>query len=147
MSTSDVTSKARNNSVELLRCILMFLIVLHHMCLFYAQGGGIAVRACSALTAFSTDAFAFITGFYGTRFKWSKASLLLGVGMFASVVLWGAGNCLLDGGAAYRFSLGWFGNSYLALLLVVPFVNRLLKNCRGMQGLFAWPMAVIVLRC
>lgn len=127
----------------------MFLIVLHHMCLFYAGGEGLKVRASSIMTAFATDAFAFISGFYGMKFKAMKVVRMLAMGVFATVVLWLLGIIVLRQRMPYVFSLGWFGNSYLALMFIVPFINagveRLSENRRNFtMAYFGYAFAMLL---
>lgn len=111
----------RSPNIELLRCALMFLIVLHHCCLLGVFKNAI-IGGMSVSTHFAVDAFVFITGWYGVRLSLRKVVGLLGMGLFAFCAL-GLFSLFCGQGWQASFSLGWFGNSYLALLFVSPLLN------------------------
>ena len=123
----------RETNIEVLRCTMMFVIVLGHMCAMGPYAGNKFVHAVFTLSYFATNAFVFISGWYGIRFKPKKVWHLLELGLYAAVV-----NFLLSkiaiGEWSLMISLGWFGNSYLALLLISPLLNYGLDalDSRGM---------------
>lgn len=117
------TMRNRDSNVELLRCAMMFLIVLGHMSAMGPYSGVKAVHAVFSLSYFATDAFVFISGWYGLRFKWNKLLHIFGLGLFASILLSSLSYKVI-GHWQWNYSLGWFGNAYVALLLISPFLNE-----------------------
>ena len=125
-------SMRRDVSIELLRCCMMLLIVLHHCCLFGVHKHP-AVGGLSASTLFAVDVFVLISGWYGVRFSEKKVLKLLEQGVFA-VLFVGLIAGLTGAGWDFRFSLGWFGNAYLALLCVSPIINAGIDSLRQGGG-------------
>ena len=74
------------------------------------------------MTVFAVDAFVFISGYYGVRLSFRKVVRLLGLGVFAVAIVGSISGCL---GSIWNFSfsLGWFGNCYLALICLSPVVE------------------------
>lgn len=111
-----------NGNIEVLRCFLMFLIVLGHCATFTRICSHDEARLIHTFQIFAVDAFVLITGWFGIRYSSSKIWRFLGLGMFSSVVVF-----LLSPfsqfGWTYNFSLGWFGNAYLGLLVLAPILN------------------------
>lgn len=138
----------RNPNIEVLRCLLMFLIVLYHC---YVHGiysyGGVAEDTNSLWTVlFSTliiwhvDGFVAISGWFGINFTWKKfLSLYATIAFYAVLGL--CGWYLTDRGSFHFSSTfvfgGWFGSSYLLLMLMAPLLNQI--QGKGM-GLFALGM-------
>ena len=126
-------AKKRDESVEVLRNFLMFLIVLGHMCLYKESGVTVVFKGVATFGCWATDAFVLISGWYGVRFAWGKIIKFLGLGLFASLV------CLLISplsglGVQFRYSLGWFGKAYFGLLLFAPIVNAAIDSLREKGG-------------
>lgn len=126
-------AKRRDESVEVFRNFLMFLIVLGHMCLYKEGGTTVVSKAVATFGCWATDAFVLISGWYGVRFAWDKVIKFLGLGFFASLA------CLLISplsglGVQFRYSLGWFGKSYLGLLLFAPIINAAIDGLREKGG-------------
>lgn len=118
---------ARNASVELLRLLLMFGIVLLHVIGF----GGWCRRGYWDVLRPCVDGFVFISGYYGIRFASSKILKLIGVGVWCaivSVVLRGLiVNVSFEGllpDVSYSLSKGyWFLWSYIVMTCFAPLVN------------------------
>lgn len=126
----------RDVGIELLRCCMMLLIVLHHCCLFGVHKHP-AVGGLSASTLFAVDVFVLISGWYGVRFSEKKVLKLLEQGVIA-VLFVGLIAGLTGAGWDFRFSLGWFGNAYLALLCVSPIINAGIDGLDRGGGGSAW---------
>lgn len=121
----------RNGNVEVFRCLLMFLIVTYH-CFIYGPCGdssALWTYCFTVLICWHTDGFLAISGWYGIKFKWSR---LLGlIGQFAFYGCLSCVYCRIVGknlhGVIYSFTGGWFGASYLVLMLLAPWINRLFE--------------------
>lgn len=124
----------RNRNLDAYRCILMLLIVVHHVS-FFSYGlkdvqSGWVMFFFTTLTYWHVDGFMSLTGWYGTKFSLLKASNLLGVILFYSFL--GFLYSYFVRGLPIRGSIcvtgGWFGNAYLAFLFVVPFINAAISK-------------------
>ena len=113
----------RDLSIEFLRCLLMALIVFYHACVvFDSFHPDMLVTGCGALTCFSTNCFAFISGWYGIRTTPSRIVRFLGLGLFFTLAF------LAFGSGGVRYQLGWYGNAYLMLMLFAPIFNRSVES-------------------
>lgn len=144
--------KKRDLNVEVLRCFLMLVIVVYHGCNngpFDVAGQCRDVKFGSWILFWATNAFAFISGWYGIRMSSMRLFKFLGLGLFASIVHLLFSPFVL-GKWTYSYTLGWFGNSYLAIMLVAPLVNAALssvsasgnKNLLITWGLYSLAMAL-----
>ena len=120
----------RNWNIELMRCMMMIIIIVHHCCIFCSFKSPL-MGAVSAMAVFAVNGFVFISGWYGVRFSMAKIIRLLGLGLFA-VLCVGVASGLSGDGWDFRFSLGWFGNAYVALLCLSPIVNAGIDHLRGL---------------
>lgn len=129
---SNGRGRQRNANVEVLRCILMFLIVCYH-CFFNgpcAASKSVWTFVFTVLTCWHVDGFVAISGWYGIKFKWGKVLSLLGHFSFYGVLscvysYWMRGNC--DHCFPY-FCGAWFGSSYLVLMLLSPLINKAFES-------------------
>lgn len=122
----------RNPSIEVMRCLLMFLIVFYHGCNngpFDVPGRYMEIKVFPWLLFFATNSFMFVSGWFGIRFSWKRLTKFVGMGLYASIFL-----LLLSkpftGRWTYSFDLGWFGWSYFAVMCLAPLVNA------GLDALF-----------
>ena len=125
-------SRQRNANVEVLRCLLMFLIVCYHCFISgpCAASKSIWTFVFTVLTCWHVDGFLAISGWYGIKFKWGKVLALLCHFTFYGVLssaycYWMRGNC--DHCSLYYFG-AWFGSSYLVLMLLSPLINRVFES-------------------
>lgn len=149
MAEAQKPRASRDGGVELFRCLLMFIIVLHHCCVHGPLTETWAARLLFAVTVPAVDGFVAISGWYGIRFSWWKALRLLGLFAFYSALF-----CCLSAGAwwagltpnppHFTLSGGWFGPTYLALMALAPLLNagiealaREPKKLLSAWGLFA----------
>lgn len=130
----------RNGDVEVFRCLLMFLIVAYH-CFIYgpcSQSKSLWTMCFTVLICWHTDGFLAISGWYGIRFKWSRFWGMIGqfafYGVLSCIYCW-----MMDlsfRGAIYSFTGGWFGATYLVLMILSPLINRTVEvgweRCRGL---------------
>lgn len=116
----------RNDNIETLRVVAMLFIVLGHVCVF-RDGGGIVEKGVASFGVWATNVFAFITGWYGMRFKPEKIYKMLALGLYAAFLLC-IGSYFMHGGVRFAYSLGWFGNAYLALFLLSPLINAAIET-------------------
>ena len=137
----------RDNSIELLRILLMFGICMIHV----VGKGAYSQRWLANLLKICVPGFVFITGYFGIKFSWSKLSGLYAIGAY----------CALAGASAWTLmqtdSVGvasfyrrwftdmnwfWFLHSYAVLMMVAPILNGGVekivetRNLRGGGGIF-----------
>lgn len=131
-----------NAGIEVLRCLAMFCIVLMHCATFMPMGDGLKARLIHVFCMFAVDAFALISGWFGVRFAWSKVGRFLGLGLYSSLAL------AVLGGGGFSYSLGWFGNAYLALICMSPLLNAAIECLRQhseRELRFAWAAYALVM--
>lgn len=132
----------RQESIEVLRCLLMFLIISQHAFLLGVMGNCWEVWTLlfTALVAWHVDAFIAITGWFGVKFAPSKIIRLIGLMTWYSALslLW---TCVIDRNSLCIKGLGitggWFGATYLMLLCVISFVNA------GIEKLLTMPKRAV----
>lgn len=122
--------KRSNYSIEVLRCWLMFLIVLMHCATFVNTGDPSRARLVHTFCVFAVNAFVLISGWFGIRFAPHKVFRLLGLGLFSALVLL-ALSPLAGKGWVFSYDLGWFGCAYLGLLFFAPLINAAIDHLRG----------------
>lgn len=155
----------RNLRIECLRVLAMLGIVIGH-CLLYAYGGafnadfnipGLLARGIASLTVISVNVLILISGYFtfgsrGGQFlkvrKWIRLYLMM---LFYSVLF------LIIGRVQTRFSVDthishyfplksdvyWFMTDYLQLMLMSPFLIRLVSSIR--KGWFQLLLAILFL--
>lgn len=133
-------TKSRNSSVELLRFVFMYLIVLLHV---YGHGSGLdyeriycwgaSPETMPHLFLFSlgkigVTGFMFISGYYGIRTNRYKVLDLILIPLFYLIVLMpignGSGKLLL----LHPFDGWWFIGVYLFIMLLAPLIETGIKN-------------------
>lgn len=120
----------RDSAADVFRCLLMFLIVLHH-CAFHGHWAlntsiwGIPVLFSLAIF-WCVDGFIAISGWYGIKFSLMKFLRLWGVIIFYSFVRFLIAIFLLDHPLtdSLKVMTGWFGSCYLAFMFLAPLINR-----------------------
>lgn len=124
--TRSATSK-RNANIEILRCFLMFLIVLGHCSCHGAYGKTTTGLVLGVMTAFAVDAFAFISGWFSIKSTPQRMLRFCGLGLFAWCMVTTLTYFLsLYRGEAMTYravEMGWYGNGYLTVMLFAPFLN------------------------
>jgi len=125
---SKMQSSTRIASIEVLRVLLMFLIVLYHSHLFgiYKDVNNAWSFILTALITWHVDGFVVISGWFGIKFKVVKWIRLYSVILFYSLI-----DFIASG--HWNFACGWFGASYLLLMLIAPFIDL------GVEALMAKP--------
>ena len=114
--------KPRDGNIELLRCVLMFLIVLWHCSMCSSATDFRVAKLLSSFPVFAVDAFVLISGWYGVSFSFRKVAKLLGLGLFSACII-STLSVLSSSGFSFRYSLGWFGCAYLGLMVLSPILN------------------------
>ena len=126
--------KERNANLDVLRCVAMFAIVLCHV---YQHDKAIVPQTSSRdflflnLIRWHVDAFLCLSGWFGMKFSLKKFGKIWGLMAFYSVVSIIVGRLIMGAATPIKIDGGWFGNAYLCLLLIVPFLNA------GIEGLVA----------
>lgn len=119
----------RNANVEVLRCILMFLIVCYHSFLNgpCAASKSVWTYVFTVLTCWHVDGFVAISGWYGIKFRKGKVLSILGHFAFYGVLSCAYCHWMrIDCDNLFSCFFGaWFGASYLALMLLAPAINRM----------------------
>lgn len=125
--------KPRDGSVELFRCLLMFVIVLHHCCVHGPLTSTWGAKSLFVLTLPAVDGFMAISGWYGIRFSWGKFLCLWALFAYYSVffytlrwVMYLLGHTEIA--PSFGIGGGWFGGSYLAIMLIAPLINAGLET-------------------
>lgn len=151
---SPLTKKERNSSIELLRILAMLFIVLSHAGSYGGFGqpaSAVSINSLflqwSKLGGVGVNIFILISGYFlcEKELKLSSATRLLAQGWFYSLALF----LVCRFGFGYQYSLSelllvflpnlfyeyWFLTAYLILLLLSPFVNKLLSVISRKQHL------------
>lgn len=145
------TLQKRNTNVDVFRCMLMFLIVLHHS---YVRGpwyanGALWTLWFSTFIHWHVDGFIGISGWFGIDFKWRKFVRLWVLMAFYGCLLFFVGRILKVQDISFSLNFGgWFGGSYLALMFCAPFLNRAIDGMvtAGKRAvLSAWGMCAIMM--
>lgn len=130
----------RNTSIELYRCVLMFGICVLHSAITPGYGRVWLIN----LLCFCVDGFAFITGYYGCRFKPSKVIRLFLIGAFCALV------CAKgDFDELVRiFGDYWFLHAYILMMVFAPLIDLTLEKTINLRlilpllvAIFAWGFA------
>ena len=122
--------KERNANLDVLRCLTMFTIVLSHVYnhgIFYRQSFALDL-AFDYFLKWHVDAFLALSGWFGVRFSVKKFFRLYGLIVLCSATSFAVGR-LIGLSDPFRITGGWYGNTYLCLMLVVPLLNE------GIEGL------------
>lgn len=136
--------------IDLLRCLSMFLIVCTHSYCHgeYAGSSRWLTLVFSSLLVWHVDAFLSISGWFGIKTRLDKIVSLLGQMLFYSLL--SIGYVYFFDHNAFSLKLlkidgGWFGNTYLFLMLVAPFINAgveaLSKEVKTLVG--AWLLLAV----
>ena len=116
-----------NAGILLFRCLLMYLVVVHHVIVHTSFATDARLFPLFLLTIPAVDGFVSISGWFGVRFGWRKCGVIAGqivyyavlsslFSFFAVRMGWMERPVVAVGNA-------WYGVAYLALLLVSPLLN------------------------
>lgn len=120
--------KKRDASVEALRCFLMFLIVMHHVFIRgpWSYNQALWALPFTCLIAWHVDGFTAISGWFGINFTWRKFFRLWCLMAYYTLFNAVMGYIVFDmpfTAKSFVISGGWYGETYLALMLLSPFLN------------------------
>ena len=133
------TTRGRNVPIDFLRCILMFLIVLHHSsfhgCYANDSRHWLLPLLFTYLIFWHVDGFVAISGWFGTRFSLTRLFNILGVVFFWTVardlvVYFTQGK--LPG--RFAWAAGWYGSAYISFLFVAPLLNAAIEKLVESRG-------------
>ena len=141
----------REQSIELLRIVLMTLIVFGHFVLFgyhsrINSDGSLNLSAyLPPLYLYHVDAFVFISGYFGINLKWSKVALLIVKMVIYSLFAIGLTILIMPDFKLTLSSLlknvypisacdWWFMSQYLFLMLLSPFLNAGMEKLNKRQA-------------
>lgn len=153
-STEKMTNwggQKREQSIELLRIVLMTLIVFGHFIGFGYHSktnpdGTLNLSAyLSPLYLYHVDAFVFISGYFGIKLKWRKFILLIVKMVIYSLFAIGLASLLMPD---FRITVSsllnniyplsacdwWFMAQYLFLMLLSPFINAGMEKLERKQA-------------
>ena len=122
----------RNYGVELFRVLLVWGI-----CFLHSVSQGIYTMGWLVNSLlFCVDGFVFITGYYGTSFKWSKILKLYGTSIYAGIIVGLVALCCdyIEGNdwvvlfkTIKKSALDlWFFNAYIIVLCFAPIIEKIL---------------------
>lgn len=140
----------RNPSIELMRIAMMLGICFLHA----IDRGGIFLDSLRWLLApfcACVDAFAFISGWYGIRFRPSKVIRLYGIaiscGLIAILFGYFFAPDALKKESVFEILWGnWYLNAYCALMLLVPMIDAALDHVHGRMRLtIVGPLGLLLL--
>lgn len=130
---------ARNAGLDVLRCGAMFLIVLQHTFVYCGcQRCGVLEFLFNLLIIWHVDLFIAFSGWFGMRFSLKKAWKLWGMMAFYSLLSIGVGRMVLHVETPFGITGGWYGNTYLCLLLIVPLLNAGIEGLLSKGSRAAW---------
>lgn len=145
--------KVRNANVEAFRCGLMFIIVLYHCFVHGIFKDSMAwwTILYSSMLMWHVDGFVAISGWFGVNWSIGKFMRLFGPVVFYSVMsflyVWVSGSEPIAL-KHFRFSAGWFGGTYLFLMMLAPMLNLLmdgLKKLGARQLLKIWGLFALAM--
>ena len=119
----------RNSSIELMRIIIMFMILILHANFFTfdipVNHNLTTLLRCNleGLTIMAVNVFVLITGYFGTSFRLNKV-LNLGYQAIFAVVPIALGYTIYSHTIeSFKFWGYWFINAYVGLLILSPILN------------------------
>lgn len=120
-------SRTANDGISFFRCILMYLIVVHHTICHTSHANDIALFPAFLLTVPAVDGFLSISGLFGIKFSWRKCGVIAGQILFYAAVSSGFSIVAASFGWIEKpiIAVGnaWYGVAYLALMMVCPILN------------------------
>lgn len=108
---------SRNVGIDLFRCVLVLGIILYHIFLYNDHAYWFEPK----IWTWCVPGFAFISGYYGVKFKLSKVVRLWTVAALCAIVPW----AILRGEGSYLelFYGNWYLTAYTILILMSPIIN------------------------
>jgi len=153
----------RESGIELFRLVLMFMIIIHHLidqglALGYIGSSKYVINSHTPVLLFidnimiiAVNAFFFISGFYGIKFRSKNLINLFLQGTFYAVIIdvvfWYFFKVPLSAYHIIRdffnviYGEWWFLSCYFFLYLLAPFLNAAIKNITQKQ--FQFTLAVL----
>ena len=124
----------RNQSIDAYRCLLMFGICALHA---VTQGGHNAPWMANCLT-WCVTGFAFLSGWFGIRFKYWKVVKLYAVSFYCAAIVFAFNFAFgMSSGARDVLNIAtgqWYLNAYAVLMCFAPILN---EGCRALSEKFA----------
>lgn len=121
--------KKRDSMIDLMRCIFMFLIVLHHVICHTLLASDFSSAALFFLTVPAVDGFIAISGRYGVSLKVGKIVSILGQVVFYATISSSLSYFVCGGGASLGHA--WYAYCYVALLCFSPIFNAGIAKING----------------
>lgn len=142
--------KERNQSIELLRIILMTLIVFGHIIghgigedIYNTEDAPTMEAMLKPLYFYHVDAFIFISGYFGIKLQWDKFYTLLFKWVFYSIIAVAIVMCV-TGHYSYLYLVKnvfpistcdhWFMAQYMYLMLMAPLLNAGMESLNRKQS-------------
>lgn len=120
-----------NGGIAVLRCMLMYLIVVHHTICHTSHANDSALFPVFLLTVPAVDCFLSISGLFGIKFSWRKCGVIVGQILFYAVVSSGFSIVASFFGWIEKpiIAVGnaWYGVAYLALMMICPVLDAGVK--------------------
>ena len=136
--------KVRETEIELLRIVVMILIIITHLAVWgtaKTENATILQQTTAEITnaiiRWHVNVFVIITGYFGIKSRKSMLNIII-MSVFYTWFLYGL-QCIFCG---YNFSIlrivkslffithcsYWFVQSYLLLIILAPFINKLIDK-------------------
>lgn len=123
-----------NGGVALLRCLAMFMVVLHHAICHTPAARDIGFLPIWLLTIPMIDVFLAISGWFGISFSWRKVVVISGqilfYGLISSIVSIYLKKIGIIDRVVISVGQAWYGVAYIALLFISPIINEGTSRCK-----------------
>ena len=150
MQTVDSSKgRSRDASIDVFRCLLMFLIVLHHSAFHGHWATDTSMWFVPVLFTLAifwhVDGFIAISGWYGIRFSFSRFFKIFGLIIFYSIVRFVVMVFVLREplSSSCKVAAGWFGSVYLAFMFIVPLLNEAVSSIAKWDRSRLWSMLLV----
>ena len=117
----------RNAGVDLFRCLMMLLIVLHHVIVHTHFSSCAVLKPVLAFSNMGVVGFLVLSGWYGVHLSARKvcsiAGQIIGYGLFFSLLSLPLSRYHVIQSPILSVGNAWYGVAYLALLCISPILN------------------------
>ncbi len=155
--------KGRNEGIDILRCVSMFMV----LCMHILGQGGVMVRYANQVSTYSmawlietlafcaVNVYGMISGYVGVRAKWRVsriAELWLGVLFYTLGITgicailhpeWITREVLLQSFLPVSWRTYWYFSSFAALFFLEPFLNKMICAAGDKRRQLMWTLFIV----